>query len=172
MEEQLLASTKALKTIEKPLIDPKTRLISMITDYTISLSEGMMQLSVSAKDKQAIVEREVKEVEDVFRESIRQLYAWCGWFWFCLWNKLCEFFNYTQYCNWTKKYQFVNSTVKIIKELICQNNSLDRHAYGALTTHKNTKRSIKMYFERWVSSNLIPHSSKSMDSRHSISSFI
>jgi hypothetical protein len=47
----------------------------MITDYTISLSEGMMQLSVSAKDKQAIVEREVKEVEDVFRESIRQLYA-------------------------------------------------------------------------------------------------
>ncbi len=34
-----------------------------------------MQLSVSAKDKQAIVEREVKEVEDVFRESIRQLYA-------------------------------------------------------------------------------------------------
>lgn len=75
MEEQLLASTKALKTIEKPLSDPKTRLISMITDYTISLSEGMMQLSVSAKDKQAIVEREVKEVEDVFRESVRQLYV-------------------------------------------------------------------------------------------------
>jgi hypothetical protein len=75
MEEQLLASTKALKTIEKPLSDAKTRLISMITDYTISLSEGMMQLSVSAKDKQAIVEREVKEVEDVFRESVRQLYV-------------------------------------------------------------------------------------------------
>ena len=47
--------------------------MNLITDYTISLSEGMMELSLTAQDKKAIVEREMKDVEDAIRHSVRQL---------------------------------------------------------------------------------------------------
>ena len=47
--------------------------MSLITDYTISVSEGMMAMSFSAQDKKLIIEREVKDIEDLFRQSVKQL---------------------------------------------------------------------------------------------------
>lgn len=41
----------------------------------------MMAMSLSAQDKKMIVEREVKDIEDLFKQSVKQLYGWVvEWF--------------------------------------------------------------------------------------------
>ncbi len=35
----------------------------------------MMAMSLSAQDKKLIIEREVKDIEDLFRQSVKQLYV-------------------------------------------------------------------------------------------------
>ena len=41
----------------------------------------MMAMSLTAQDKKMIVEREVKDIEDLFKQSIKQLYGWeVEWF--------------------------------------------------------------------------------------------
>lgn len=41
----------------------------------------MMAMSLTAQDKKMIVEREVKDIEDLFKQSVKQLYGWVvEWF--------------------------------------------------------------------------------------------
>ncbi len=47
--------------------------MNLITEFTISVSEGMMAMSLSTNDKKIIIEREVKDIEELFRQSVKQL---------------------------------------------------------------------------------------------------